>query len=245
MGGGDERVERAVREAFLDYMNAYFAERNADRTFARLSRIITGFGTGRDEVAATPGLFRPLYMRDLKDAPGSFVVDYHCLEVIELTPTVGVVNAILDVRTDIDGQLLELEGLRLSAVFQCDDEQWLLAHKHISFATALHDEGESYPLKALKRRNEWLEQRVKEKTAVLHEKNRALELALSEVKRLSGLLPICAHCKKVRNDEGYWEDVATYIRNRSEVEFSHGICPDCVKSLYPDCVDVLDKQREC
>jgi hypothetical protein len=59
------------------------------------------------------------------------------------------------------------------------------------------------------------------------------ESALDQVKRLSGLLPICASCKKIRDDGGYWQDVAVYIREHSEAEFSHGICPDCMESLYP------------
>jgi PAS domain S-box-containing protein len=58
--------------------------------------------------------------------------------------------------------------------------------------------------------------------------------ALSKVKTLSGMLPICASCKKIRNDEGYWEQVETYITDHSGAEFSHGICPDCFKKLYPE-----------
>jgi PAS domain S-box-containing protein len=61
-----------------------------------------------------------------------------------------------------------------------------------------------------------------------------LQAALAKTKQLSGLLPICASCKKIRNDEGYWQDVAVYIREHSEADFSHGICPDCVRKLYSD-----------
>ncbi len=63
-----------------------------------------------------------------------------------------------------------------------------------------------------------------------------LQQALSEVKTLSGLLPICASCKKIRNDKGYWEQIESFIGERSEAEFSHGICPDCAKKLYPEYV---------
>jgi transcriptional regulator with GAF, ATPase, and Fis domain len=61
-----------------------------------------------------------------------------------------------------------------------------------------------------------------------------LQDALAEVKQLSGLLPICASCKKIRDDKGYWNQIEEYIRDRSEAEFSHSICPDCMKKLYPD-----------
>jgi len=61
-----------------------------------------------------------------------------------------------------------------------------------------------------------------------------LKIALSEVKKLSGLLPICASCKKIRDDEGYWNQIEAYIKEHSEAEFSHSICPECAKELYPD-----------
>jgi|GEM_PF-584476 PAS domain S-box-containing protein len=60
-----------------------------------------------------------------------------------------------------------------------------------------------------------------------------LQKALAQVKTLKGLLPICAYCKRIRDDEGYWNSVEKYIHDRSEVEFSHGICPDCLKEHHP------------
>ncbi len=62
-----------------------------------------------------------------------------------------------------------------------------------------------------------------------------LQAALEKVKLLSGFLPICASCKKIRDDNGYWQQIESYIRDHSEAEFSHGICPDCAKKLYPEC----------
>ena len=64
-----------------------------------------------------------------------------------------------------------------------------------------------------------------------------LQKALSEVKKLSGFLPICASCKKIRDDKGYWKDVERYISEHSEAEFTHGICPDCMRKLYPEIAD--------
>jgi hypothetical protein len=60
-----------------------------------------------------------------------------------------------------------------------------------------------------------------------------LQAALARVKLLSGLLPICANCKKVRDDQGYWKQVESYIESHSEATFSHGICPECLHQLYP------------
>ena len=63
---------------------------------------------------------------------------------------------------------------------------------------------------------------------------RELQNAMAEVKTLSGLLPICAHCKNVRDDKGYWNKIESYIRKHSGAQFSHGICPECAKKFFSD-----------
>jgi len=66
-----------------------------------------------------------------------------------------------------------------------------------------------------------------------------LNETLSKVKTLSGLLPICASCKKIRDDQGYWQKLETFVHEHSEAEFSHSICPDCMKLLYPEYASTL------
>ena len=61
-----------------------------------------------------------------------------------------------------------------------------------------------------------------------------LEAALANVRKLSGLLPICAYCKRVRNDKDYWEQIESFVGERSDAEFSHGICPACLRQHHPD-----------
>lgn len=78
----------------------------------------------------------------------------------------------------------------------------------------------------LRKHNDQLDELVKHRTADLEE-------ALSKVRLLSGFLPICASCKKIRDDKGYWNQSESYIQQHSEAEFSHSICPDCAKKLYP------------
>jgi len=63
---------------------------------------------------------------------------------------------------------------------------------------------------------------------------RQLQDALANIKTLHGLLPICSSCKKIRDDHGYWNQLKTYIAAHSDVEFTHGLCPECVPKLYPD-----------
>ncbi|MBI5507754.1 MAG: hypothetical protein HY903_03260 [Deltaproteobacteria bacterium] len=61
-----------------------------------------------------------------------------------------------------------------------------------------------------------------------------LEKSLANVRTLTGMLPICAACKKIRDDKGYWNQIESYVRDHSEAEFSHGLCPECARRLYPD-----------
>lgn len=60
-----------------------------------------------------------------------------------------------------------------------------------------------------------------------------LKKAFTEIRVLRGIIPICAHCKKIRDDQGFWNQVESYVQKHSEAQFSHGICPDCRKEHYP------------
>lgn len=93
---------------------------------------------------------------------------------------------------------------------------------------------------ALRNANEDLTREVAERKRVEQERERMiveLQQALAQIKKLSGLLPICASCKKIRDDQGYWQQIEAYIRDHSEAEFSHGLCPECAKKLYPELFD--------
>ena len=71
------------------------------------------------------------------------------------------------------------------------------------------------------------EKTLQEKVAELHQ-------ALDQIKTLRGIVPICANCKKIRDDQGFWNQVEVYVRDHTEAKFSHGICPECMKKLYPE-----------
>ena len=75
------------------------------------------------------------------------------------------------------------------------------------------------------------------KNQELQVRQQQLEEALANVKTLKGLLPICAHCKKIRDDQGYWQQVEGYIQEHAAVSFSHGICPECMRAHYAELCD--------
>ncbi len=80
------------------------------------------------------------------------------------------------------------------------------------------------------------QERLTKSNEELTEKNKEIENYFQKVKVLNGLLPICASCKKIRDDKGYWNQIETYIHEHSEAEFSHSICQECMQKLYPDLI---------
>jgi PleD family two-component response regulator len=75
---------------------------------------------------------------------------------------------------------------------------------------------------------------LKKQRDLLERRTQELENALAEVKVLRGIIPICAACKNIRDDQGYWNRLENYIQEHTDAEFSHGICPSCAKELYPE-----------
>jgi hypothetical protein len=80
----------------------------------------------------------------------------------------------------------------------------------------------------------WRVRRLQRNEANLQQR---IQEAVAQIKVLSGLLPICASCKNVRDDHGYWNRIEVYIRDHSEADFTHGLCPACLRKLYPEFAD--------
>lgn len=78
----------------------------------------------------------------------------------------------------------------------------------------------------------------------LAERVRELEDALAQVKQLQGTLPICSHCKKIRDDENYWHQVDNYISRYTDTHFSHSVCPDCYKEIWEPQLEEMARRRE-
>jgi hypothetical protein len=80
----------------------------------------------------------------------------------------------------------------------------------------------------------WSVRRVRDLLEQEQRTSENLKAALAQIRTLSGLLPICSACKMIRNDQGYWEQIESYFEKHSEFEFTHGLCGDCARRLYPD-----------
>lgn len=135
-----------------------------------------------------------------------------------LAPFLAGLNDILTVNNYINTEQMLSYGLIVYFIAQ----SILMARR---FSLALIREEELS--KELEELNAKLEDKVEERT-------QELKGAMSEIKQLSGMLPICSHCKKIRDDKGYWNHVEEYVSQHSEAVFSHGICPSCIQTHYPN-----------
>jgi len=146
------------------------------------------------------------------------------------------IKKIRDLPSDQEGQLAELErkliktgridGLEAKGRKKDGTHAWFLVHAHLvrtPDGKPAYFEGMTIDIS-------------ERKAAELERERLILELkqALAEVKALSGLLPICSYCKNIRDDQGYWNQIEAYISTHSDAHFTHGICPECAKSLFPD-----------
>ena len=89
--------------------------------------------------------------------------------------------------------------------------------------------------------------RIKEREAEEREQDKLikeLRVALDEVKTLKGIIPICSHCKHIRDDKGAWSQVEEYVSEHTEAEFSHGICPKCMQKHYPEEYEDIYKKKK-
>jgi methyl-accepting chemotaxis protein len=96
---------------------------------------------------------------------------------------------------------------------------------------------------SLESANERLQEEISERVKMIKDREKLiakLETALSEIRQLSGMLPICAYCKKIRDDKGYWNQIEAYIQKHTQAQFSHSICQECAKHHYPD-MDIYDE----
>ena len=154
----------------------------------------------------------------------------------------------------LDWMMPEIDGVELCRMIRQDDR---LKRMYIILLTTLRDRqdivagleagADDYVVKPFDKDDLLARIRVGERVIRLQVelRNRVIELqdALTKVQTLQGLIPICANCKKIRSDGDYWMQVEEYIEQHSEAEFSHGICPDCLKELYPEIYKKMHIQK--
>jgi DNA-binding NarL/FixJ family response regulator len=187
-----------------------------DPGYARLfQELLADTGEGGFEVAHVDRLERA-FTRLEKEAFELMLLDLSLPDSCGLETVIRARAAVPDlaivVLTSLDDESMAMEAARLGA-------QDYLVKGQIEGRTLVRSMRYALERKSLQREQEEL--------------IRQLQEALATVKKLSGLLPICASCKNIRDDKGYWNQIEKYIHEHAEVDFTHSICPDCMRKLYP------------
>ncbi len=129
--------------------------------------------------------------------------------------------------------------LAVLTVFLLQNESYVTGHYSLPFQIRLSAVYITITLLAIigeELRNR-IQERLKKSNQQKEEAIQKLNKSLGEIKTLQGILPICLHCKKIRDDEGYWQAVDQYIHTRTDVQFSHALCPECMSKHYPEYTD--------
>ena len=180
----DQTPESDVRRAFEDFWHTYLSrgEGVIDHILSRLSPALTVFGTGQDEVIQSREAIVPFLERERREVPAPMAIAFDWIRVQRPAPTVALVTAEAALTAFVEDAALPIH-IRLSQLFEYVDGQWLTRHLHGSLPASEQTPGESFPVDALRARNEVLERLVATRTAELEARNRELQAALGELKQ--------------------------------------------------------------
>jgi signal transduction histidine kinase len=196
-----------------------FSDPRGKRIFKEFAAVAAGDGTGYVE-----------YLWQWKDDPGRIVPKLSYVELFRPWGwIIGTGLYLEDVREEIAALTRKIVAISAAILLAIAALSALVIRQGLREARRRLGAEE-----ALRKHQEELEGLVQRRTADLQQ-------ALANVKTLSGFLPICAQCKNIRDDQGYWNEIEAYIRDRSEAQFSHSLCPDCARTLYPGFCDQPEK----
>jgi PAS domain S-box-containing protein len=164
-----------------------------------------------------PSFLRMFEYTEKKEILGSDVADCFASKEVE---SLADVKSIIDLTKGETGEFI---------VVRSDGTRFYV---EVSSSTVTNDKGEIVGGMASFEDVTRRKQTEMEREDLIHQ----LQAALAKIKTLRGLVPICASCKKIRDDKGFWHQVEVYVRDHSAAQFSHSICPDCTRTLYPDSV---------
>ena len=166
-------LEREIRAAFDAYLQAYFTERDYEKTISMFHPQISCIGTAGDETALNREECLVLYQRDISQCPEPIIYEMDFLQVFCPMETTGIVMAKMDIAGNIQGVSFNIDHLRMTLVLIKLQERWLLQHLHISQEQSNLETGEAYPLKEIEEKNRLLEQLIQQRTQEL---TRALQI---------------------------------------------------------------------
>jgi len=211
------------------------------REAAALAKVINA----RDELKRSYELISELHEKK-GDTAEAFRAFKQAMEIKDSIYTIQESNKIAESTMKIvtikkDNEIEALKKQRVISSLQLERNRYFLAVLVLSLGTL----ATAIVALAIYNKNMRRNRRTLQvSNAELAKINLELQDRMNEIKTLSGLLPICAQCKKIRNDQGYWTQLESYVSEHTSATFSHGICPNCAEDLYPEAMDRMRKRTE-
>ena len=225
--------EEELLDVWRHLMEIAFRERDLERYMARCRADFTLIGTGLDEYATSGERSVELTRRDLRQAPEPLEIHFHDLSVQMVTGDVAVIQSQLTLDGVIGDHLFVAENARMSGVFHRQGEEWLLVHLHNSLPNRNQAEGEAYPIQQLSERRRRVDSDDKQQTDLSTRAKEDWRMALERIRQLTSLLHLCTSCRKIEDEGGHWTTLERYVERNAEEDFSQGLCPDCLREIYP------------
>lgn len=222
-----------LSDVWRHLMHVVFRERDLDRYMAGWRSDFTVIGTGLDEYATTREHSAELTRRDLNQAPEPLEIHFHEMSVQMVTEDVAVIQCLATLNGVIDEQVFVAENARMSGVLHRQGEEWLLVHIHNSLPSRSQAEGEAYPIQQLSERRRRIDSDDKQQTDLSKRTKEDWRMALERIRQLTSLLHLCTSCRKIEDEGGHWTTLESYVERNAQVDFSHGLCPDCLREIYP------------
>ncbi len=198
-------LQQELYAAAERYLEVYLRARDLPETLRLLTSAMSGFGTAVDEVGFDFATSERLYRRDIEQVPSPIEYTITGKHVAPIDRNAGVVALCLNLQLKIMGQLVKLNGLRLSLVFRQSARGWLVEHQHFSQPTTVHGADEAYPLMEIEERTRVLERLVTERT-------RALNAANAELERRAVTDPLTGLYNRLKIDELLQHELARVQR---------------------------------
>ncbi len=256
----EARTYQQLRQLLDDYLQMYSSR--DDRLTTYFSEDFSGLTGGGDFLVKGKDEWVAITRQDFAQVKELIHIDLKDVAIQSLADTIAVATSLFTIHLPIKDHILSRKTARLVLVFRKESAGWKISHSSISIPFGMVLEGEVYPMKDLVDRTQFLEELVAERTSqlgkandnlqetnreletaiaeqqqakvALEEERRRLQQALDEVRTLRGIVPICMHCKKIRDDKGFWNQVEKYVGEHTEARFSHGICPECFERVYAE-----------
>jgi len=198
-----------------------------DKLTEFFSEDFSGFTGGGNFLVKDRQEWVAITRQDFAQVTDPIRIELKDVAIQSLSETIAVATSFFVIHLPIKDHVLSRETARLVLIFRNEVSGWKITHSSISIPYHLVQDGEVYPLKQLTERNATLQKLVAERTL-------ELTMSIAKTKTLSGMLPICSGCKKIRDEKNNWSEVETYVMAHSVAQFTHGFCPTCLGIYFPN-----------